>query len=346
MHDILTQLAEHRPLGREQTARAMRLILSGEASHPQIAAFLVGLRARGETVEELIGLTRTMRAFAISVDAPDGAVDIVGTGGDRSGTFNISTATSFVVAGAGVPVAKHGNRSVSSKCGSADVLETLGVRTELGRRGVEYCLEHANLAFIFAPHFHPAMKHVMPVRRALGVRTCFNILGPMCNPAGVRKHLIGAFSETVAEMMAGILSELGSERLICVHAEDGLDEFSISGPTVVFRSLTAGAPPERIVVDPAALGLSTAPLDSIVGGDADRNASIIRDILAGAGGAPRDVVLLNAAFALVAAGRTDDPVEGLEIASHSIDSGRAAAALEALIECSRQAPGLESGRTD
>lgn len=339
MHDILTHLAEHRPLDREQTARAMRLILSGDATDAQIAAFLVGLRARGETIEELVGLTREMRSFAVEVEASDDAVDIVGTGGDRSGTFNISTATSFVVAGAGVPVAKHGNRSVSSKCGSADVLERLGVRTELGREGVEYCLERAGIAFIFAPYFHPAMRHVMPVRRALGVRTCFNILGPMCNPAGVRRHLIGAFSETVAEMMAGILSELGSERLVCVHAEDGLDEFSISGPSIVFRSLTPGVPPERIVVDPAALGLSRAPLESIEGGDAGINAGIIRDVLSGTEGPPRDVVLLNAAFALVAAGVTDDPADGLERAALSIDSGRAAHTLQALVEISQQAPG-------
>jgi len=338
MLDLLTRLAEHRPLDREQTSRAMRLILSGEATDMQIAAFLVGLRARGETIEELVGLTREMRSFAVEVNAPAGAVDIVGTGGDRSGTFNISTATSFVVAGAGVPVAKHGNRSVSSKCGSADVLERLGVRTELGRDGVHHCLEHAGLAFIFAPYFHPAMRHVMPVRRSLSVRTCFNILGPMCNPAGVRRHLIGAFSETVAEMMAGILSELGSERIVSVHAEDGLDELSISGPTVVFRSLTQGAPPERMVVDPEGLGLSRAPLESIQGGDADVNAGIIRDLLSGAEGPPRDVVLLNAAFALVAAGVTDDPTRGLELAALSIDSGRASEALDALVETSQQAP--------
>ncbi|NNF03475.1 MAG: anthranilate phosphoribosyltransferase [Rhodothermales bacterium] len=338
MHDILTSLAEHRPLTRSQTDGAMRMILSGEASDAQIAAFLVGLRARGETVEELVGLTEAMRSFAVPVAAPMQAVDIVGTGGDRSGTFNISTATSFVVAGTGVPVAKHGNRSVSSKCGAADVLEALGVRTELGRAGVEFCLERAGIAFLFAPYFHPAMKHVMPVRRGLGVRTCFNILGPMCNPAGVRRHLIGAFSETVAEMMAGILVELGSERVISVHATDGLDELSISSPTVLFRSLAPGAPPERLVVDPSSIGLSTAPLDAIAGGDADTNAGIIRDVLAGSPGAPRDVVLLNAAFALVAAGATDDAAEGLRIASDSLDSGRAAGALDALIEHSRKAP--------
>jgi anthranilate phosphoribosyltransferase len=338
MHDILTRIAEHRPLTRGHTARAMNLMLSGEATPERIAAFLLGIRARGETVEELVGLTREMREFAVPIDAPDDAVDIVGTGGDRSGTFNISTAASFVVAGAGVPVAKHGNRSVSSKCGSADVLERLGVRTELHRDGVEYCLEHSGIAFIFAPYFHPALKHVMPVRKELGVRTCFNILGPMCNPAGVGRHLIGAFSESIAQIMAGILSELGSERLVCVHAEDGLDEVSISSPTVAFVALGPGEDPERIVVDPESMGLSRAPLETIAGGDAEINAGILRAILAGAEGPPRDVVLLNAAFALLAAGRVDDAEDGIELAARSIDSGRALGALESLVESSRKAP--------
>lgn len=342
MHEILTRIAEHQPLTRHDAALAMDLMLGGKASPEQISAFLVGLRARGETLEELVGLTERMRAFAVHVNAPSDAIDIVGTGGDRSGTFNISTTAALVCAGAGVTVAKHGNRSVSSKCGSADVLEALGVRTELGKAGVEHCLREAGIAFLFAPYFHPALKHVMPVRRELGVRTCFNILGPLCNPAGVRRQLIGAFSKDVARMMAHILVELGSESVVAVHAHDGLDEISLSGPTTVYRLTRTGEPLSEHTISPFDYGMAPAPLSEILGGDATRNAAIIRSILEGKPGAPRDIVVLNAAFALLVSETVTTVRDGLDAARASIDTGAAAAALERLAAASQDAPSSEA----
>ena len=332
--DLLTRLAEHEPLSRAQAYRAMQIMLSGEATAEQIAAFLLGLRSRGETAEELTGLTEAMREVAVQVDAPPRAVDIVGTGGDRSGSFNISTATAFVCAGAGAIVAKHGNRSVSSKCGSADVLEVLGVKTELGKQGVEHCLQTAGIAFIFAPYFHPTLKHVMPVRRALGVRTCFNILGPLCNPAGVKRHLIGAFSSEVAEIMAQILINLGSEHVFCVHAHDGLDELSLSGPTTVYSATSAAPTLVSTEVVPADFGLSEAPLSNIIGGNANENAEILLGVLRGETGPKQDIVLLNAGFALVAAGKA--ATLGIELARQSIASGNALESLERLVAASNE----------
>lgn len=338
MKSILTKLAEHQPLTREDTSHAMRVILSGEAAPEQIAAFLLGIRSRGETPEELAGMTSTMREFAVKVDAPDGAIDIVGTGGDRSGSFNISTTAAFVCAGAGVPVAKHGNRSVSSKCGASDVLETLGVRTELGKEGVEYCLEHVGMSFLFAPYFHPAMRHVAPVRRTLGVRTAFNILGPMCNPAGVKRQLVGAFSWHMAELMIRILQRLGSESIVCVHAEDGMDEVSISSQTRVFRFDPSSPTIQDEIISPEKFGLIRADHAAIQGGDAEENARILRSVLDGTPGAPRDIVLFNSAFGLLCAGTVDTVEDGLRVAADSIDSGRAQEKLEQLIRVSQEAP--------
>lgn len=342
MKALLTQLAEHQPLSRENTSRAMRIILSGEASPEQIAAFLMGLRARGETPDELAGMTEVMRSFAVKVDAPEGTIDIVGTGGDRSGSFNISTTAAFVCAGAGVPVAKHGNRAVSSKSGSSDVLAALGVQTELGKEGAEFCLQHAGMTFLFAPFFHPAMRHVAPVRAAMGVRTAFNILGPMCNPAGVKRQLVGAFSWHVAELMVRILKQLGSESVICVHAEDGMDEVSISGTTRVFRFDVADGLVHEELVHPEQFGLVRADHEAIRGGDATQNAAIIRSVLGGASGAPRDIVLLNSAFGLVCAGVAPTVEDGLRLAAESIDSGRAMDRLETLVRVSQEAPGVRS----
>ena len=342
MKTLLTKLAEHEPLDRSDASRAMRLMLSGDATPEEIAAFLLGLRARGESAEELIGLTETMREFAVVVDAPEDAIDIVGTGGDRSGSFNISTTTAFVCAGAGAIVAKHGNRSVSSLCGSADVLSQLGVKTELGKQGVEFCLDQAGMAFIFAPYFHPALKHVMPVRRGLGVRTCFNILGPLCNPAGVKRQLVGAFSQEVASMMAIIFKALGSESMVCVHAHDGLDEISISGPTTIYSSLEGAAGIAEEVVSPQDFGLIPADHDAIKGGDARANAEIMRSVLRGDGGPCRDIVGLNAAFALLCSGLADSVESGLSMAFSAIDDGKAQAALDRLVEISQKAPALAS----
>ncbi|MDE2995693.1 MAG: anthranilate phosphoribosyltransferase [Bacteroidota bacterium] len=338
MKTLLTKLAEHEPLTREDTSRAMRLILSGEAAPEQIAAFLLGIRSRGETPDELAGMTSVMREFAVPVVAPEGAIDIVGTGGDRSGSFNISTTAAFVCAGAGVPVAKHGNRSVSSKCGASDVLAELGVQTELGKEGVEFCLEHAGMAFLFAPFFHPAMRHVAPVRRVLGVRTAFNILGPMCNPAGVKRQLVGAFSWHMAELMTRILQRLGSESIVCVHAEDGMDEISISGQTRVFRFDPEDESIRDEIINPEQFGLIRADHSAIQGGDAPENARILRDVFNGKPGAPRDIVLLNSAFALMCAGVVGSPEEGISRAAESIDSGKAAGVLADLIRISHEAP--------
>ncbi len=338
MKAILTKLAEHQPLSREDTSHAMTSMLSGQAAPEQIAAFLMGIRSRGETPEELAGMTATMREFAVKVEAPEGAIDIVGTGGDRSGSFNISTTSAFVCAGAGVPVAKHGNRSVSSKCGSSDVLESLGVTTELGKEGVEFCLNQAGISFLFAPFFHPAMRHVAPVRKALGVRTAFNILGPMCNPARVKRQLVGAFSWHMAELMIRILQRLGSESIICVHAEDGMDEISVSSQTRVFRFDPADRSIRDEIISPEQFGLIRADHEAIRGGDAPENARILRSVLEGRPGAPRDVVLLNSAFGLMAAGVVDAPEEGLRMAAESIDSGRAMEKLELLIRVSQDAP--------
>ena len=340
MHSILTKIAEQKPLDRIEAARAMKLMLSGEVGPEEIAAFLLGLRARGETLEELIGLTEAMRAFSVKVDAPPEAIDIVGTGGDRSGSFNVSTTTAFVCAGAGAIVAKHGNRSVSSKCGSADVLAELGVKTELGKEGVEYCLYQTGMAFIFAPYFHPALKHVMPVRRSLRVRTCFNILGPLCNPASVTRQLVGAFSKEIASMMASILAALGSESAICVHAHDGMDEISISGPTTIFRVQSADDTVVEEIIAPEHFGLSRAGNEEIAGGDAVENARILLSVLRGEKGARRDITVLNASFALVAAGMADSVENGLSMAFESIDSSKALTALSSLIDASQSAPGL------
>ena len=344
MTDILTAIATGDLLSQDQAEQAMHYLMRGEAGPEQIAGLLLGLRARGETIDELVGFTRVMREYAIRVDSPDpDAIDLCGTGGDRSGTFNISTAAAFVCAGAGVTVAKHGNRSISSQCGSADVLTALGVDIELGKEGVEYCLREAGIAFLFAPHFHPALRHVMPVRRALGVRTFFNILGPLCNPAGVRRQLVGAFSVDVAETMATILNRLGAEHVVAVHADDGLDELSTTGRTTVFQVRGAGRrPPMSERVSPESFGIDFATIDALRGGTAQENAGILTRVLDGIPGPHRDVVLLNAAYALSTSGRFASLDEAFEAARESIDAGAGRQALAALIDASREAPKREA----
>ena len=343
MHTLLQRLADRQTLTRDEAEAAMHAMMRGEATPEETAGLLMGLRARGETLEELVGFTRVMRHYAVPVASPDpDALDIVGTGGDGSGTFNISTAAAFVCAGAGVTVAKHGNRSVSSRCGSADVLRALGVETDLGKDGVECCLQEAGIAFLFAPFFHPAVRHVMPVRRALGVRTFFNILGPLCNPAGVRRYLIGAFSDEVARTMIGILAQLGVDHAFTVHSDDGMDELSLSAPTTVYEFDAAAMPlplmHERRSVTPESLGLHRAPLEALRGGNATENAALLRAVLDGTPGPPRDVVLLNAAFGLRASGKIGDLDACLEAARASIDSGAARARLDLLGAVSQKAP--------
>lgn len=338
LHPYLTALAEGRTLSQEEAEAAMHVMMRGEAAPEQVAGFLLGLRARGETLDELVGFTRVMRQYAVPVHTEDPyAIDLCGTGGDRSGTFNISTAAAFVCAGAGVTVVKHGNRSVSSQAGSADVLEALGVVIDLDAAGVERCLEETGIAFVFAPKFHPAMRHVMPVRKALGVRTFFNILGPLCNPAGVRRQLVGAFRAEVAATMAAILARLGAEHVVAVHSEDGLDELSLSAPTATYEYRLGDAVPRPGRIEPETLGLPRVPLEQLRGGDATANAKLLRQVLSGDPGPHRDVVLLNAAYALYVSGRFGDDLQAcLEAARVSLDSGAARARLERLIEVSGQ----------
>ena len=346
MKPYLQTLADGGTLTQDEAEGAMHLLMCGEAEPEQAAALLMGLRARGETLDELVGFTRVMRDYAVKVDAGDpAAIDLCGTGGDAKGTFNISTAAAFVCAGAGATVAKHGNRSVSSQCGSADVLEALGVSTGLKKEGVEFCLRETGIAFLFAPHFHPAMRHVMPIRRKLGVRTFFNILGPLCNPAGVRRQLVGAFSLRVAQQMTGILARLGAERVVVVHAEDGLDELSVCGPTTVFEydAEKAARPGEHAGhrVRPEDHGLDCRPPGTLQGGSADDNAAILQDLLGGEKGPHRDVVLLNAAYALHASGRFGSLDACLSAARESLDAGAARQKLADLAEASHAAPVAE-----
>lgn len=334
LKSALARLAAGRELTDEEARQAMHVLMLGKASPEQTAGLLLGLRSRGETLEELVAFTSVMREYAVPVRAPEkNVIDIVGTGGDGSGTFNISTAAMLVCAGAGATVAKHGNRSVSSRCGSADVLEALGVRIDLPATGVETCLRDTGMGFMFAPLFHPALRNVMPVRRALAVRTFFNILGPLCNPAGVGRGVFGAFSRDVAETSAEILSRLGAAHVIAVHSDDGLDELSISAPTMVFEQIGGATPVVRTVLS-SDLGLDPAPVEAIRGGDAAENANIIRSILAGQSGPHRDVVVLNAAHGLVAADIAADAAEGVRLAIDSIDSGRAADKLSRLAQAS------------
>ncbi|MEA2682702.1 MAG: anthranilate phosphoribosyltransferase [Chloroflexota bacterium] len=307
-------------------------IMSGEATEAQVAGFLIALRMKGETVEELVGMVESMRAHATIISAPEGAVDTCGTGGDGAGTFNISTSAALVMRGAGAVVAKHGGRASSSSCGSADVLEALGVVITLPPPAAEECLHRAGIAFLFAPNFHPSMRHAGVPRRELGVRTAFNLLGPLANPAAVRRQAVGVGSADATENMARVLLALGHERALVFHGAGGLDELSTTGPSDVFD--VAAGEVRSYQVDAAELGLPLATAADLAGGDAGRNAEIVRAVLAGEEGARRDVVLLNAAAGLVAAGRAATMAEGLEAGRESIRSGAAAAALDDLVRTS------------
>ncbi len=337
MKPLLTLVAEGETLTEAQAGQAMDCMLRGEASPEQIAGLLLGLRARGETLDELTGFARVMRKYAVPVDTSGlNPVDLCGTGGDHSGSFNISTAASFVVAGAGVPVAKHGNKGVSSLSGSADVLDALGVRTGAGPEDAARCLRETGICFLLAPEYHPALKHVGPVRKALGVRTAFNILGPLCHPAGVKRQLIGAFSDQVARQMAEILMRLGSEHVVVVYAHDGLDELSTTSPTTVYQTGSHafdGGLLEQTVV-PEQYGLARVSAAALQGGTPEENAEIVRAVLAGETGPQADVVLLNAAYALLASAEFDGLAACLDAARDSIASGRALRTLDLLVEAS------------
>ena len=303
-------------------------MLSGEASSTLMASFLTALRTRGESVDEIVGAVRAMRAAMARVSAPAGSVDVVGTGGDGAHTYNISTAVSFVVAGAGVPVAKHGNRAASSKSGAADVLAELGVNLDADAETVQRAIVDANVGFMMATKYHSAMRHVGPVRKELGIRTLFNILGPLSNPSGATRQLIGVFSPLYLERMAEALGELGTDRAWLVHGS-GLDEMSLHGPTDVVE-LDRGSI-RRFRVSASDLGLSEAPLEAIRGGEPAVNAAALRQVLAGQPSAYLDMVLLNAAGALVVAEKAADLPEGVTLARSSIETGAAQSALDALV---------------
>ena len=333
MLSLIKKVEAGSDLSRQEADNAMEEILSGRSDEDTIVALLAALRAKSETVGELVGFARAMRRHAIPVFA-DGSrpdemlVDTCGTGGDSSGTFNISTAAAFVAAGAGVHIAKHGNRSISSKCGSADVLEALGVSLDVPPERVGAAIHEIGIGFLYAPALHTAMRHAMPARRRLG-RTAFNLLGPLTNPAGARAQVAGVFSDKVVEKVALVLSELDVERAFVVHGAGGLDEISLAGETTVGDVHRGGV---RIYqVTPEDFGLERAPLEAISGGDAPHNANLIRAILTGEPGPRRDIVVANAAAAIVASGRAADFLEGAQLAATSIDSGEAQKKLDALI---------------
>ncbi len=332
---VLKRLAGGETLGAETATRAFAAIMAGEVSEARMAAFLTALAIRKPTVAELAGAAQAMRAAMRAVSAPAGAVDLCGTGGDGLGTLNISTATAFVVAGAGVPVAKHGNRNTSSKSGAADVLEALGVKIGLEPAASERCLKEANLCFMFAPTHHTAMKFVAPVRKDLGFRTVFNLLGPVCNPAKVRRQLLGVYDEEWLEPIANVLAMLGSERAWVVHGSDGLDELTSTGPTQA-AILENGKVVKKTIV-PEDAGLERALVSDLIGGDAPHNAEAIRALLGGAKDPFRDVVLLNAAAALVIAGKAAGLKPGVKLAADAIDSGKAKDVLSRLIAVSQAA---------
>jgi anthranilate phosphoribosyltransferase len=329
---FLEAAASGRALSADEAAAAFDLMMAGEVSAPQMAGFLMALRARGETVDEILGAVRCMRARMTRVQAPKGAIDIVGTGGDARGTYNVSTCAAIVAAGAGATVAKHGNRAVSSKSGAADVLEALGVNVNAGAEVAARCVAEAGVGFLFAPAHHAAMKNVAPVRKELGVRTIFNLLGPLSNPAETKRMVIGVFSPAWLQPMAEVMRELGAEHVWLVHGAGGLDELSTLGASQVVE-LKDGAI-RAFEVAPGEAGVRVATLDAITGGAPDQNASAIRKVLDGERGAFRDIVVLNTAAALIIAGKAESLREGAAVAARAIDEGRASEALAKLIEIS------------
>jgi anthranilate phosphoribosyltransferase len=329
---LIAKAATGASLSREEAARGFDTMMSGEATPSQMGGLLMALRVRGETVDEITGAVTVMREKMTRVAAPAGAIDVVGTGGDASGSFNISTCAAFIVAGAGVPVAKHGNRALSSRSGAADVLGALGVNIELPADGVARCIHEAGIGFMFAPAHHPAMKNVGPTRVELGTRTIFNLLGPLSNPAGVKRQMVGVFSRQWVEPLAQVLKNLGSEHVWVVHGSDGLDEITTSGPTYV-AALENGAV-RAFEVTPEEVGLSRVKPEALRGGDAGHNAQALGDVLKGKKGAFRDVALLNAAAGLIVAGRAKDLKAAIALAEKSVDSGEAENRLQRLIKIS------------
>ncbi|MEX2620310.1 MAG: anthranilate phosphoribosyltransferase [Egibacteraceae bacterium] len=332
--EILTRLMAGEDLDDATTAAALDTVMEGQATPAQVAGFLVALQAKGETAEEIAGLARTMRRHALPVRVDGAVVDTCGTGGDRAGTFNVSTVAALVAAGAGATVAKHGNRAASGLCGSADLLEAWGVAIDLPPAGVEACIRQIGIGFCFAPTFHPAMRHVVPVRRELGVRTVFNILGPLTNPAGARHQTIGVSDPVLAARMAAVLARLDTTHALVFHGSDGLDELTPAGPSRVWEVRGGGV--TEWTFDPADHGIAPAAAGDLRGGEVADNRRVAEAVLGGQHGAPRDAVLLGAAAALVAADLVDAWAEALRAAAASIDSGAAARTLDDWVRVSQE----------
>lgn len=331
--EAIAQLIESRDLTQTEANAVMKEIMDGVATPAQLSAFLIALRIKGETAEEIAGCAQAMRAHAIKVTPKQqDLIDTCGTGGDASGTFNISTTVAFVVAGAGLSVAKHGNRSVSSQCGSADLLEALGAKIDLGPEQMARCIDEVGFGFLFAQRLHPAMKNAAPVRKDISVRTIFNVLGPLTNPASAPVQLLGVYSDSLTETLAHVLCLLGSERALVVHSEDHLDEMSLTRNKI---TSLAGGKITTYHLSPEEAGLSRAGLKDVLGGTPHVNAAITMSVLKGEKGPKRDIVLLNAAAALLAAGKACDFPAGVKTASESIDNGRALAKLEAFVALTR-----------
>ena len=329
---LIGKVATGASLTRDEAASAFAVMMSGEATPSQMGGLLMALRVRGETVDEITGAVTTMRAKMLKVEAPSNAIDVVGTGGDASGSYNISTCAAFIVAGAGIPVAKHGNRALSSRAGAADVLSALGVRIEVSPAVIARCIREAGIGFMFAPAHHPAMKHVGPTRVELATRTIFNLLGPLSNPAGVRRQMVGVFSRQWTEPLAHVLKNLGCERAYVVHGSDGLDEITTAGPTSV-ATLENGQV-KSFEIAPEDVGLPKAKPESLRGGDAEANAAALLSVLKGTKGPFRDVAVFNAAAALVVAGRAENLKDGVAVATKSLDSGEAEGRLDRLVHVS------------
>ncbi|MEI8144587.1 MAG: anthranilate phosphoribosyltransferase [Alphaproteobacteria bacterium] len=329
---LIAKVGTGASLDRAEAELAFSKIMTGDCTPSQIGGFLMALRVRGETVEEITAAVATMRARMVRVEAPEGAVDVVGTGGDASHSLNISTAAAFIVAGAGVPVAKHGNRALSSRSGAADCLMALGVKVDLSPEKISHCIREAGIGFMFAPAHHPAMKHVGPTRVELGTRTIFNLLGPLSNPASVKRQMVGVFAERWVEPLAHVLGNLGSARAWVVHGSDGLDEVTGTGPTSVAE--WTGGKVTTFSIAPGDVGLGLCRAEDLKGGDADHNAAALRAIRTGRRNAYRDVASLNAAASLVVAGKAATLPDAFALASQAIDTGAAAARLDALIRLS------------
>lgn len=329
---LIAKAATGASLSREEASHAFDRMMSGEATPSQMGGLLMALRVRGETVDEITGAVSAMRAKMLKVEAPANAVDVVGTGGDASGSYNISTCAAFIVAGAGIPVAKHGNRALSSRSGAADVLASLGVKIDLTPADVGRCIREAGIGFMFAPAHHPAMKNVGPTRVELGTRTIFNLLGPLSNPANVKRQLVGVFSRQWIEPLAQVLKNLGSDSVWVVHGSDGLDEITTSGPTFV-AALHEGKI-RTFDINPEDVGITATPAEALRGGDADANAAALKAVLDNRDGAYRDVATMNAGAALVVAGAAKDFKEGVALARKSLDTGAARAKLDRLVAVS------------